>query len=111
MRKWLKQHPFLILGLATLLLFLAVEALRALGAAEASARLAVPMRVLIIPMYAVWLGFTILGVTVAGPEGLPGLLGTLFFGVQLVCGLAPYIGADYLLRRWRDSRLRSHLAA
>ena len=49
MRRWLWQHPFLALGLCTLLLFLAVEALQAQGATGAAQRLAGPMRTLIIP--------------------------------------------------------------
>jgi len=111
MRRWLKQHPFLILGVGTLLLFAAVETLRAFGAVEASLRLALPMRVLIIPMYLVWLGLAVLGVTVAGADGLAGPLGTLFWGTQLLCGLAPYIAGDYLLRRWRDAHSGRHRAA
>ena len=111
MRKWLLGHPFLALGLGTLLLLFAVETLRARGAVEASQLLAVPLRLLIIPMYLVWLGFTMLNVAVAGTDGLGGPLGMLFYGVQLLFGLAPYIGGDYLLRRWREAQSRRHLAA
>ena len=49
MRRWLWQHPFLALGLCTLLLFLAVEALQAQGATGAAQRLAGPMRTSLSP--------------------------------------------------------------
>ncbi|MGH7713273.1 MAG: hypothetical protein ACREOG_18440, partial [Gemmatimonadaceae bacterium] len=76
---WLRRHPFLLLGLLTLLLFFAVETLRERGALEASLRLAVPLRVLIIPMYLVWLAFTMLNVALAGGAGFGGVAGTLFY--------------------------------
>ena len=112
MRRWLLRHPFLALGLATLLLFFAVETLRSHGAVLASQRLAVPLRVLIIPMYLVWLGFTILHVAIAGPSGIQNsFLRWALYVLQLAGGLAPYALADYLLRRWRDASTRHHLAA
>jgi hypothetical protein len=71
MRRWLWQHPFLSLGLCTLLLFFAVEALQAQGATDATQRLAGPMRVLIIPMYLVWLLFTMLNVSIVRRPSRP----------------------------------------
>src|SRR5262245_14468150 len=111
MRKWLSQHPFLVLGLCTLLLFVAVEALRIQRALDASQRLAVPLRVLIIPMYLVWLAFTMANVAVWGPSGLCGPLSFLLYGLQLIAGLLPYLVADYFVRRWRCAKARRHVAA
>jgi len=102
-RTWLKQNPFLTLGCFTLMLFLLVEALQRQDAVVASERLAGLMRVLIIPMYLVWLVVTIITVALAGPDGLPGLFGWLLRALQFAVGLAPYVLADYFLRRWRSS--------
>jgi hypothetical protein len=110
MRRWLWRHPFLALGLCTLLLFLAVEALQAQGATGAAQRLAGPMRTLIIPMYLVWLLFTMLNVSIWGPGGQVGPLGILLYCLQLIGGLVPYLVADYLLHRWRHAKARYHLA-
>lgn len=101
MRTWLKQNPFLTLGCFTLVLFILVEALHRQGAIVTSERLAGPMRVLIIPMYLAWTVVTIITVALAGPDGLPGLFGWLVRAFQFALGLAPYVIADYFLRRWR----------
>ena len=111
MLRWLRHHPFLALGLLTLLLFFTVETLRMQGAMNASQLLARPVRILIIPMYVVWLGFTMLHVALAGPGGFPGPMSWLLYTLQLVAALAPYALADYLLRRWRSATTRRQLAA
>ena len=111
MRNWLRQHPFLTLGLCTLLLFFTVETLRSQGAVAASERLAGPLRVLFIPMYLVWLGITMLHAALAGPTGAPGAWRWIVAALQVALGLAPYILADYLLRRWRAYSHRRKLAA
>jgi hypothetical protein len=111
MRKWLRQHPFLALGLATLLLLVTVELLRIQGAADASQRLAAPLRFLIIPMYLVWLALTMLTVALWGAAGVAGPVSVLFSSLQLLGGLVPYVTADTLLRRWRQAKARRHLAA
>jgi len=51
----IRRHPFLLLGLVTLAWFFGVEALNRAGLAQAVAAAAPPLRVLIIPMYVVWL--------------------------------------------------------
>ena len=109
MARWLWQHPFLALGLCTLLLFFAVEALQAEGATGAAQLLARPMRVLIIPMYLVWLLFTMVNVAIWGSGGQVGPLGILLYCLQFSGGLVPYLVADYLLRRWRHAKARHHL--
>jgi hypothetical protein len=111
MRKWLRQHPFLALGLSTLLLFVTVELLRLQGAADASQRLAAPLQWLIIPMYLVWLTFTLLNVAIWGAAGVAGPVSILFYSLQLIGGLVPYVTADTLLRRWRPATARRHRAA
>jgi hypothetical protein len=111
MRRWLWRHPFLAFGLCTLLLFFAVEALRAEGATEAARRLTVPLRRLIIPMYLVWLVFTMLYVATWGPGAQLHPLGLILSGFQFIAGLAPYVAADHLLQRWRTARTRSRRAA
>jgi hypothetical protein len=111
MRNWIRQHPFLTLGLCTLLLFFTAETLRSQGAVAASERLAVPLRVLAIPMYLIWFAIVMLDVALAGPNGALGASRWLVAAVQIALGLAPYILADYLLRRWRANRHRRKLAA
>ena len=111
MRKGLRQHPFLVLGLATLLLFVTVEFLRMQGAADASQRLAAPLRLLILPMYLVWLAFTLLNVALWGAAGVASPVSILFYSLQLIGGLGPYVTADTLLRRWRAAKARRQRAA
>ena len=96
-----RRHFFLLIGLLTLGLFLLVAVLDKAGQSHASQALAGPMRVLIVPMYVVWMVFTMAEVAIVGPTGLPGLLGTVVSGVGLATGLAPYVLADYLLDRRR----------
>jgi hypothetical protein len=104
MPNWLRQHPFLTLGLFTLLLFFSAETLWSQGAVVASERLAGPLRVLFIPMYLVWLAITMLHVALAGPSGAPGAWRWVVAALQVALGLAPYVLADDLLRRWREYR-------
>jgi hypothetical protein len=106
MHRWLWQHQFLIIGLCTLLLFFAVEALQAQGATDVAQRLAGPMRVLIIPMYVVWLLFTMLNVSIWGPGAQVAPLSILVYCLQLTGGLVPYLVADYLLHRWLHAKAR-----
>ena len=56
---------------------------------------------LVIPMYVVWLGFTMLSVALEGADARPDALTWLLWVTSLVAGLAPYALADYLLARWR----------
>jgi len=111
MRRRLWQHPFLTLGLATLLLFFVVERLREHGATEAAQQLALPLRLLILPMYLIWLLLTILYVATWG-AGVPSSpLGVVWASLQFIAGLVPYAALDYLLQRWRNRKAQRHLAA
>jgi hypothetical protein len=111
MRRWLWRHPFLTVGLVTLLLFFVVEGLRDRGATQAAQQLAVPLRFLIIPMYLVWLPLTMLYVALWGPGAASPHLGVAWAILQFIAGLVPYVAADYLLHRWRNPRPQRHLVA
>lgn len=94
-----RRHPFLLLGLLTLGLFLGVDALTRTGHAEAAVAAAGPLRVLILPMYVVWLPFTMFNAAVVGLDGSPAAVARLIWICGLVAGLAPYALADLLARR------------
>ncbi|MFL5576563.1 MAG: hypothetical protein ACJ79S_11405 [Gemmatimonadaceae bacterium] len=100
----IRRHPFLLLGLLSLALFFIVEALNRAGHTNAAAAAAAPLRVLIIPMYVVWLPFTMLNVALMGPGGSPGTVARLIRICGLAAGLAPYALVDSLLVRWRRPR-------
>jgi hypothetical protein len=104
---FIRRHPFLLLGLLTLTLFFAVEALNRAGYTQVAAAAAAPLRVLIVPMYVVWLPFTMLNAALIGPDGTPSAVAPLIWTCGLVAGLGPYVLVDYLLaldRRWRGHR-------
>jgi hypothetical protein len=126
-RRLLRRHLFLGIGLATLLLLYAVASMDrrveynaaatlpypSAGAAQevqqapsATARvmLAGVMRVLIVPIYLVWMLIAMLLVAAEGPHGLPQPLATVVSGVSIVAGLAPYALADYVVERVRRRR-------
>jgi hypothetical protein len=63
-----------------------------------------PLRVLIIPMYVIWLPFTMLNSALAGPGGAPSAVARLIWMCGLGAGLAPYVLADHLLARSRRHR-------
>jgi hypothetical protein len=105
-RKSLRQHVLLLIGLLSLGLFFLVAGLEGAGKSEAAHALAGPMRVLIVPMYLVWLAISMAEAAIAGPVGLPGPLRAVVSGVSLVLGLAPYAVADYVLERWRRAATR-----
>jgi hypothetical protein len=65
------------------------------------------VRVLIVPIYLVWMLIAIVQVAVAGPHGLPQPLATLLWVFSMVAGLAPYALVDYVLDRARRSRTRN----
>jgi hypothetical protein len=93
MRRIFRRHLFLLIGLLSLgLLFLP----SGLGRG--------PMQVLIMPMYLVWLGWTMAEVAIVGPygvHGVPHAIGVVVSGLGILAGLAPYALADYVLERWR----------
>ena len=65
------------------------------------------VRVLIVPIYLVWMLIAIVQVAVAGPHGLPQPLASLLWVFSMVAGLAPYALVDYILDRVRRARSRN----
>jgi hypothetical protein len=106
MRYVFRRHLFLLIGLLTLCLFFLVAGLDRAGQGEAAHALAGPMRVLIVPMYLVWMVTTIAQVAIIGSVGPPGQFGAVVSGISLAAGLAPYALADYVLDRWRLAAIR-----
>jgi len=94
-----RRHFFLLIGLLTLSLFFLVEGLDRAGKPETAHVLAGPMRVLIVPMYLVWLVITMAYVAIVGPVGVPGPFAAVVWGITMVAGLAPYALADYVLNK------------
>jgi hypothetical protein len=104
MRYVFRRHLFLLIGLLTLGLFFPVAALGGeIGFAHA---LAGPVRILIVPIYLVWLLLTMALVAIVGPHGLPGPFAVVWSGFSFFAGLAPYALADYVLDRWRRAATR-----
>ena len=101
MRYVFRRHLFLLIGLLTLCLFFLVAGLDRAGKSETAHALAGPMRVVIVPMYLVWMVITMALVAIVGPVGLPGPFGAVVSGIGLVAGLAPYVLMDYILDRLR----------
>jgi len=99
--RFIRRHPFLCFGFFTLGLFFLVAALGAAGQTGLANALAGPMRVLIVPMYLVWMLVTIAHVAIAGPAGLPSPFALLASVIAFTAGFAPYALADYLLNRLR----------
>ena len=103
MLRVLGRHPFFLLGLATLALFFSVEALDRGGYAAAAAWLARPLRILVMPMYMVWLPFMMLNAALLGPapsqHGLA-WLATIIWLAGMAAGLVLYALLDYLITRW-----------
>ena len=104
MRAWVRRHPAFLVGLLTYALFLSVEWLGRAGYPGVGRALGPVLRVAIIPMYAVWLPFTILMVALTDPVGHPTALTRLVREVGLAAGLLPYLLVDLLLVRWRRGR-------
>jgi hypothetical protein len=90
-----RRHRFLLVGLVTLTMFLAAERLN--GFPEAWVAV---LRVLIVPMYLVWLVVTMVQVIFL-PSGPTSLNGAVWLA-SLITGLAPYALLDYLMMRWRE---------
>jgi hypothetical protein len=101
MRYVFRRHLFLLIGLLTLCLFFLVAEL-----GETAHALAGPMRVLIVPMYLVWMVTTIAQVAIVGPFGLPFPFAAVVWGISLAAGLAPYALADFVLNGWRLATIR-----
>jgi len=58
------------------------------------------MRALIVPMYLVWLGWSMAEVAIVGPHGVPHPLQVVVSGLGILAGFAPYALADYVLELW-----------
>jgi hypothetical protein len=101
-----RRHLFFLIGLLTLCLFFLVEGFDRAGRSETAHALAGHTRVLIVPMYLVWLVITIAENLIVGPTELPSPFGVVVSGIKLVAGLAPYAFADYVLDRWRQAATR-----
>jgi hypothetical protein len=101
MRRVLRRHLFLSIGVLSLCLFSLVAGLDRAGKVEIAHALAGPMRVLIVPMYLVWLLLTMAQVAITGPAGLPAPFQGIVLGIDLVAGFAPYALVDYVLDRRR----------
>jgi hypothetical protein len=100
-RQVFRRHLFLFIGIVSLSLFFLVAGLDRAGATGVAQTLAVPMRVLIVPTYLVWMLIAIVQVAVAGPHGLPRPIALIVWCFSLVAGLAPYALADYIFDRLR----------
>ncbi len=107
MRHLLHRHLFLLIGVLTLNLFFLVAGLDRAGKVEIAHALAVPMRVLIVPMYLVWLLLTMAQVSIAGPVPLPAPFAAIVWCIDMVAGLAPYALVDYVLHRLRRAGTRN----
>jgi hypothetical protein len=106
MRYVFRRHLFLLIGLLTLCLFHLVEGLNRAGKTELAQTLAVPMRVLIVPMYVVWLLLSMAVVAIAGPHSLPAPFSAIAPIISSLAGLGPYALLDYVLNRLRRSATR-----
>jgi hypothetical protein len=106
-RHLLRRHLFLSIGVLTLNLFFLVAGLDRAGKVGMAHALAVPMRVLIVPMYLVWLLLTMAQVAIAGPVRLPAPFAAFAWGINMVAGLAPYALVDYVLDRLRRAGTRN----
>ena len=104
-----KSHPFLLLGLLTYAMFLAVEALPDESHDSPLAQAAMPVaRLIIIPMYLGWLLVTIVSVQILGADPSAAAR-RVIRSLHVAAGFAPYALADILLRWYRS--LRSPAAA
>ncbi len=93
MRCIFRQHPFVFIGLLSLCLLFLIPGL---GSS--------PMRVLVMPTYLIWLGWSMAEFALVGASGVAHPLGVIVSGFGLLVGFAPYAFADYALDRWRQGR-------
>lgn len=98
---------FLLFGVFTLVLLFTVQVAAKLDYNDVADILVGPMRMLIIPMYLVWLLLTMAQVAILGSAPPPWPLAIVVYAVHLTFGFLPYLLADYavdLLLRKRRSR-------
>ena len=100
LRHRFRKHAFLLVGVVTLLSFLAAERLGGLPELAQAFLL-----VLIVPMYLVWFAFTIAQVAIFGPA--PTAISPVLWVASLVLGLVPYALLDHLFTQW-CARADSH---
>jgi hypothetical protein len=109
---WVPRHGFLLIGILTLFLLLLVSGLERTGELRTAHMLAMPLRILVAPMYLMWMLWTVAQVAIAGRVGLPQPLASTLLDFGLLAGLAPYALADCILGLWsrrkatRSSALR-----
>jgi hypothetical protein len=103
-RYMLRRLLFFLIGFLTLDLFFLVAALGRTGKTELAAALAIPMRILIVPMYVFWLLATMPIVALDKHVALSGLVRGILSGISMVAGFAPYVLADYIRARLRRTR-------
>ena len=101
-----RRHLFLLIGLLTLCLFHLGEGLDGAGKREIAEALAGPMRVLIVPMYTLWLLLTMALFAIAGPHGPPAPLSAIAPIISSLAGLGPYALLDYVVNRLRRAATR-----
>ena len=102
----LRRHLFLFIGFLSLSLFYLVAELDQAGKRGLAQTIAGPMRVVIVPVYLVWMLIAIVQVAIAGPHGLPQPIAMIVWGFSMIAGLAPYALVDYILDRLRRAGLR-----
>jgi hypothetical protein len=106
-RHLVRRHLFLLIGVLTLNLFFLEAGLDRAGKVGMAHALAGPMRVLIVPVYFVWLLLTMAQVAIAAPVPLPAPFTVIVWCLDMIAGLAPYALVDYLLNRLRRTGTRN----
>lgn len=92
---------FLLVGVLSMSFFFLVAALDGAGETRLAQALAGPMRVLIVPIYLVWMLIAMAQVAVAGPHGLPQPIAMIVSILSVPAGLVPYAFVDYIVERLR----------
>ena len=98
MREWMARHPFLLLGVVSIVLYATLAR---------SGVMVGLLRVLILPAYLMWMIVTVIQVRLGGATQLPTAVGVLLLLVKFAAALLPYVAADALLDRIRRRRGRS----
>lgn len=99
LRPFVRRHPFFLFGLLTLSAFLALGALDAVGLSGIAAVAAIPVRLMVVPMYLGW-------VLVAAVERLLSASGWVVSGLAFVAGRA--VCPRGLARRTLEMSMSAH---